>query len=72
MLLLLQKIAEGIAVTFFTFLKMKIKLQRFSQRIKTPTQGTSGPAGFDLYLTEKRVVLHCSSVPIPIDIDFIT
>ena len=67
-LLLLQGIAEGIAAKFFTFHKIKIKFKKSSRRARFPTQGTSGSAGFDLYSTEKRVVLLCPIVPIQTDI----
>ena len=72
MLLLLQEIAEGIAAKFFTFHKIKIKFKKSSRRARFPTQGTTGfdlySAGFDLYSTEKRVVLLCPIVPIQTDI----
>ena len=49
---------------------MKIKFKKFSQRARTPTQGTSGSVGFDLYSAEEKVVSPCSSVLIQTDIGF--
>ena len=49
---------------------MKIKFKKFSQTARTPTQGTSSPAGFELFSIGERVVSPCSSVPIQADIGF--
>ena len=49
---------------------MKIKFKKFSQTARTPTQGTSGPAGFELFSIGERVVSPWSSVPIQTDISF--
>ena len=49
---------------------MKIKLEKFSQTARTPTQATSGSAGFDPYSTDERVVLAFSFVLIQTDLGF--
>ena len=49
---------------------MKIKCKKFSQRARTPTQGTSGLVGFDLSSVEDKMIDPCSSVLIRTDVGF--
>ena len=46
---------------------MKIRIKKSSQRSKTPTQGTSGSAGFDLFSAEEKTVPPRSSTLIRTD-----
>ena len=49
---------------------MKIKCKKFIQRARTPTQGTSWSAAFDLISVEDKMIGPCSSVPKRADVGF--
>ena len=61
---------EEFVSKFIAVYTMKINFKKFSQRTRTPTQGTGASAGFDLYSAETRCVPSCSSALIQTDVGY--